>query len=213
MLSKTNRLVHLLRAAIYLAVLYLVFYANEFIPFVTYPTPVCFLGVLFFRPWMVCFILAAIVIFLIVSSRSFFESLNYSRKLVHTVLQTIAIIPMSALIIYILFTESLNPPSIKWVQCDTPNPETQIACITFTDKYSDNVRFYSMPSLICEGKEIGEIDTPPQEPEKSVLYCDWHITWNNGIGRITTNQEHGNYLLLVISMGKGKFRLIKTSRI
>lgn len=213
MLSKTNRLVHLLRAAIYLAVLYLVFYANEFISFITYPTPVCFLGVLFFRPWMVCFILAAIVIFLIVSSRSFFESLNYSRKLVHTVLQTIAIIPMSALIIYILFTGSLNPPSIKWVQCDTPNPETQIACITFTDKYSDNVRFYSMPSLICEGKEIGEIDIPPQEPEKSVLYCDWHITWNNGIGRITTNQEHGNYLLLVISMGKGKFRLIKTSRI
>ena len=116
---------------------------------------------------------------------------------------------MSALIIYILSTGSLNPPSIKWVQCDTPNPETQIACITFTDKYSDNVRFYSMPSLICEGKEIGEIDIPPQEPEKSVLYCDWHITWNNGIGRITTNQEHGNYPLLVISMGKGKFQLIK----
>ena len=205
MLSKTNRLVHLLRAAIYLAALFLVFYANEFIPFITYPTPVCFLGVLFFRHWMVCFILAAIVIFLIVSSRSFFESLNYSRKLVHTVLQTIAIIPMSALIIYILFTGSLNPRSIKWVQCDTPNPETQIACVTFTD----DVRFYSMPSLICEGKEIGRIYIPPQEPEKSVLYCDWHITWNNGIGRITTNQEHGNYPLLVISMGKGKFKLIK----
>ena len=42
MLSKTNRLVHLLRAAIYLAALFLVFYANEFIPFITYPTPVCF---------------------------------------------------------------------------------------------------------------------------------------------------------------------------
>lgn len=103
MLSKTNRLVHLLRAAIYLAALFLVFYANEFIPFITYPTPVCFLGVLFFRHWMACFVLASIVIFLIVSSRSFFESLNYSRKLVHTVLQTIAIIPMSALIIYIFF--------------------------------------------------------------------------------------------------------------
>lgn len=103
MLSKTNRLVHLLRAAIYLATLFLLFYANEFISFITYPTPVCFLGVLFFRHWMVCFILAAIVIFLIVSSRSFFESLNYSRKLVHTVLQTIAIIPMSASIIYIFF--------------------------------------------------------------------------------------------------------------
>ncbi len=35
MLSKTNRLVHLLRAAIYLAALFLVFYANEFIPFKT----------------------------------------------------------------------------------------------------------------------------------------------------------------------------------
>lgn len=111
MLSKTNRLVHLLRAAIYLAALFLVFYANEFIPFITYPTPVCFLGVLFFRHWMACFVLASIVIFLIVSSRSFFESLNYSRKLVHTVLQTIAIIPMSALIIYIYsFYWELEPP-------------------------------------------------------------------------------------------------------
>ena len=215
MLSKTNRLVHLLRAAIYLATLFLLFYANEFIPFITYPTPVCFLGVLFFRHWMVCFILAAIVIFLIVSSRSFFESLNYSRKLVHTVLQTIAIIPMSASIIYILFTGSFNPPSIKWVQCDTPNPETQIACMTFANEYSDDVWFYSMPSLICEGEKIGGIYTPPQEPEKSVLYCDWHVTWNNGIAHITTNQEvekiinqeHGDDPLFIISMGKGQFQL------
>jgi hypothetical protein len=124
---------------------------------------------------------------------------------------------MSALIIYILSTGSLNPPSIKWVQCDTPNPETQIACVTFTNEYSDNVWFYSMPSLICEGEMIGGIYTPPQEPEKSVLYCDWHVTWNNGTGHITTNQEvekiinqvHGDDPLFIISMGKGQFQLTK----
>ena len=124
---------------------------------------------------------------------------------------------MAVSIIYILFTGSLNPPSIKWVQCDTPNPETQIACVTFTDEYSDHVWFYSMPSLICEGEYIGGIYAPPQEPKKSVLYCDWHITWDNGTGHITTNQEvekiinqvHRNFPLLVISTDRRHFQLTK----
>lgn len=64
---------------------------------------------------------------------------------------------------------------------------------------------------------IGGIYTPPQEPEKSVLYCDWHVTWNNGTGHITTNQKvekiinqvRRNFPLLVISTDKGHFQLIK----